>query len=104
MDHEDDYEVEERDNFEEENQEDEGIDLLEDHPPHSKRQKGEEQNYYPPPDFVRPGFQVTDNTSYYNLSSLYVLLYAHVKEGVPIPALFLVNTKGFESNNVEYDF
>jgi len=96
----------ERDNYDDyeggEVEDDQGIDLLED-TTITKKQKIEEP-HYPPPDFVRPGFQVTDNTSYYNLGSLYVLLYAHVKEGVSIPALFSINTKGFESNNVEYDF
>ena len=83
-------------------EDDEGVDLFEEkeEPPSSKRHKQEEGGEK----IVRPGFQVTDNTSYYNLASLYVLLYAHVKEGVSIPALFSASTKGFETNNVQFDF
>ena len=36
----------------------------------------------------RPGYQVVDNTSYYNLGGLVVLLYAHASEGISIPAVF----------------
>jgi len=36
----------------------------------------------------RPGYQIVDNVSYYNLWALGVLLYANVSEGVSIPAVF----------------
>lgn len=91
---------------EEEHEEEKGLDLyaekdvvVEDGPVTKRSKRNDEI-----PEIIRPGFQVTDNTSYYNLASLYVLLYAHVKEGVSIPALFSVSTKGFETNNVKFDF
>lgn len=102
MSEEEEYGMEIRGNYDDED-DDEGVDLFEEkeeqEPPSSKRHKKEEEEK-----IVRPGFQVTDNTSYYNLASLYVLLYAHVKEGVSIPALFSASTKGFETNNVQFDF
>lgn len=101
MSEEEEYGMEIRGNYDDED-DDEGVDLFEEkeeqEPPSSKKHKKEEEK------IVRPGFQVTDNTSYYNLASLYVLLYAHVKEGVSIPALFSASTKGFETNNVQFDF
>lgn len=103
MSEEEEYGMEIRGNYDDED-DDEGVDLFEEkeeqEPPSSKRHKKEEDEEK----IVRPGFQVTDNTSYYNLASLYVLLYAHVKEGVSIPALFSASTKGFETNNVQFDF
>lgn len=36
----------------------------------------------------RPGYQIVDNVSYYNLGALVVLLYANVSEGISIPAVF----------------
>lgn len=52
-----------------------------------------------PPTILRPGFQVTDNTSYYNLGCLYVILYAHVKEGHPMPALFSIQSTQYDKPN-----
>jgi hypothetical protein len=67
---------------------DEGIDLLADSEiPTTKREREVDiQN------IVRPGFEATENSSYYNLAALYILLYAHIKEGVPVPALFSQDT------------
>jgi hypothetical protein len=56
------------------------------------------------PAILRPGFQVTDNTSYYNLGCLYVLLYAHVKEGHPMPALFSIQSTQYDKPNVQFQF
>lgn len=36
----------------------------------------------------RPGYQIVDNVSYYNLGALVVLLYANASEGISIPAVF----------------
>jgi hypothetical protein len=36
----------------------------------------------------RPGYQIVDNVSYYNLGFLVVLLFANASEGVSIPAVF----------------
>jgi len=36
----------------------------------------------------RPTYMVADSVSYYNLGSLFVLLYAHVSEGISIPSVF----------------
>lgn len=55
---------------------------------------------------LRPGFQVTQGVSYYNLNSLYILYGAHVTEGIPIPAIFLppMGEHGFDKPNVEFRF
>lgn len=54
---------------------------------------------------LRPGFQVTQGVSYYNLVSLYILYYAHVTEGVPIPAIFSPSgDKGFDKPDVKFNF
>lgn len=77
--------------------EEEGVDLLEekDTPlPSQQNLEAEIQN------IVRPGFEATENTSYYNLGALFVLLYAHVKEGVSVPALFTTDNV----SNVKFDF
>ncbi len=54
----------------------------------------------------RPGYNVVDGTNFYNLGSLFVLFYAHVKEGISIPAIFQANSENFMSNNnnTTYDF
>lgn len=53
---------------------------------------------------LRPGFQVTQGVSYYNWVSLYVLYYAHVTEGVPIPSIFSSSTTTLDKPNVEFSF
>jgi len=92
---------------ENEEEEDEGVDLYE-----CVNVKQENQSSPPPsatveqqtPVILRPGFQVTDNTSYYNLGCLYVLLYAHVKEGHPMPALFSIQSTQYDKPNVQFQF
>lgn len=80
--------------------EEEGVDLLEGKdvvlPPLSSQQNLELEIQ----NIVRPGFEATENTSYYNLGALFVLLYAHVKEGVSVPALFTTDSV----SNVKFDF
>jgi hypothetical protein len=90
-------------------EEDEGVDLYE-------CVSVKQENTSPPPPSItpnnqggdpiilRPGFQVTDNTSYYNLGCLYVLLYAHVKEGHPMPALFSIQSTQYDKPNVQFQF
>lgn len=82
---------------EEEEDGDEGIDLLAESEMTTKRDREEVdiQN------IVRPGFEATENSSYYNLAALYILLYAHIKEGVPVPALFSQNTN---NNAPKFDY
>jgi hypothetical protein len=74
----------------------EGLDLLEDKDYNPKKRAIEEEIET----IVRPGFEATENTSYYNLASLYILLYAHVKEGVSVPSLFAPES----ITNVKFDF
>lgn len=80
-------------------EEDEGINLLEekDHTYNTKKRTHEEEEIR---NIVRPGFEATENTSYYNLASLYVLIYAHIKEGVSVPSLFAPQSV----SNVKFDF
>jgi len=73
-----------------------GLDLLEDKDYNPKKRPVEEEIE----NIVRPGFEATENTSYYNLASLYILLYAHVKEGVSVPSLFAPES----ITNVKFDF
>ena len=40
------------------------------------------------PTVNRPEYEVTNSVSYYNLGSLFVLLYAHVTEGTAVPVVF----------------
>jgi hypothetical protein len=72
---------------EEEDGADEGIDLLADSDILATTTKREREEV-DIQNIVRPGFEATENSSYYNLAALYILLYAHIKEGVPVPALF----------------
>lgn len=39
-------------------------------------------------DVNRPEYVVTDSVAYYNQAALMTLLYAHVTEGISIPAIF----------------
>ncbi len=52
----------------------------------------------------RPGYNVNDGTNYYNLISLFVLFYGHVKEGISIPAVFQSGAPNFMNENVQFDF
>jgi hypothetical protein len=78
-------------------EEDEGINLLEEKDYNPKKRSHEEEEIR---NIVRPGFEATENTSYYNLASLYVLIYAHIKEGVSVPSLFAPQSV----SNVKFDF
>lgn len=78
-------------------EEDEGINLLEEKDYNPKKRTHEEEEIR---NIVRPGFEATENTSYYNLASLYVLIYAHIKEGVSVPSLFAPQS----ITNVKFDF
>ena len=48
----------------------------------------------------RVGYTVKDNKQYYELASMFVVVYQHVKEGRPVSSLFLPN----ESTTPEFDF
>lgn len=49
---------------------------------------------------ARTAYVVRDNTSYYLLGSLFVVIYAHVTEGRSAASLFLPS----ENENPEFDF
>jgi hypothetical protein len=48
----------------------------------------------------RVGYTIKDNKQYYELVSMYVVVYGHVKEGLPVSSLFLPN----EGTAPEFDF
>lgn len=94
---EDDDDNNERDDYEEE-----GVDFIE---YVNVKEETQQQSQQQQPVISRPGFQVTDNTSYYNLASLYVILYAHVKEGHPMPSLFSIQSTQYgDKPNVKFNF
>lgn len=75
----------------------EGIDLLE----NTEMTKKREREQVDIQNIVRPGFEATENSSYYNLAALYVLLHAHITEGVSVPALFSQDTNNYAP---KYDY
>lgn len=81
-------------------EEDYGIDLLSEKDHTSQSKKRPLPSELEIQSIVRPGSEATDNTSYYNLAALNVLLYAHVTQGVSVPALFAPDS----ITKVKFDF
>jgi hypothetical protein len=54
---------------------------------------------------VRPEYAVVDNVSYYNLVSMWTLMYAQVTQGIVVPpVLTLGNASGGGGGSVKFDF
>lgn len=52
----------------------------------------------------RPSYIVTDAVSYYNQGALLVLLFAHVTEGISIPAIFDGAKQQMVTREVKFNF